>query len=173
VPRLRPGIPATLATIPLAGGPFSNQELRPFPSWEWQKGFEDSCRTLVSVFRSRLDPCGRLWVLDTGSVNPLGKRFEQVCPPKLVVFDPDGTEVFRVIIPQQLLRPDSLLVSLALDKRGPGRLLTCAQSNQMVVYISDVTSGMIVFDMQSNAFWRWEHPSMAPNKSSAHFNIQG
>jgi len=126
----------------------------------------------VSVYRSRLDPCGRLWVLDTGSVNALCK-FEQLCPPKLVVFNPDGSEAFRAVIPNEVLRLNSLLVSLSLDMKGVGRLQNCVQTNNLVVFISDIIPGVIVFDYQSQTFWRQEHPSMAPDPKFSNFTIEG
>jgi Major royal jelly protein len=172
IPRLRPDVPATLAMLPREAGPSKSPKLQPYPSWAWQHGHHDQCASLVSVFRSRLDPCGRLWVLDTGSVNAL-EDFEQLCPPKLVVFNADGSESFRVEVPHELLQPDSMLVALALDMQGPERLQACPQMKDAVVYISDVIPGIIVFDLASQTFWRHEDPSMSPDAAHASLSIKG
>jgi len=172
IPRLRPDVPATLAMLPRADGPSKSPKLQAYPSWAWQQGLHDHCASLVSVFRSRLDPCGRLWVLDTGSVHALCE-FEQVCPPKLVVFNADGTESFRVIVPEEVLHPDSMLVALALDRRGTERLQSCPQMSETVVYISDIIPGIIVFDVATQTFWRHEHQTMSPDPAFASISIRG
>ncbi|XP_059475890.1 major royal jelly protein 1-like [Neocloeon triangulifer] len=173
IPRLFPGVPVTLATIPSTGGPYKNKDLKPFPNLEYQLGFADQCQSLVSVHRSRLDSCGLLWVLDTGSINALD-YFSQICPPKLVVFDAStGVEVFRIVIPENVLRQDSLLVSMAMDRRGTTKLLTCPQAEELVIYISDVTGGIIVYDHSTRTFWRQEHPTFKPDPKFASITMNG
>lgn len=42
--------------------------------------------TIISTFRIRVDECDRLWVMDTGLADILGKP-NQIAPPALVIFD--------------------------------------------------------------------------------------
>lgn len=49
---------------------------------------------ITSTFRIRVDPCDRLWVMDTGLVDILGKP-EQVAPPSIVVFDLNTDKIIR------------------------------------------------------------------------------
>lgn len=87
-PRLRQGVPATLTYIPRNVPLGSSPKLQPYPSWEWHsagKG-EFNCSQLISVYRTRLDRCNRLWVADSGVMTSIDD-FRPVCPPKLLVFD--------------------------------------------------------------------------------------
>lgn len=97
-PRLRAGVPATLSFIPRKVPLGSNPQLQAYPSWEWHnagKG-EINCTKLISVYRTRLDRCDRLWVVDAGVMTSIDD-FMPVCSPKLVVFDLKTDQVVRHI----------------------------------------------------------------------------
>jgi Major royal jelly protein len=103
LPRSREGVPATLTYMPNNGVPVENQPLLPFPDWSWQQGHLDNCSGLVSVFRSRIDSCGRLWVLDSGVLTPLDGSPINSCPPRLVAFDlKTGLAIRSVTFPPQV-----------------------------------------------------------------------
>lgn len=104
LPRSREGVPATLTWMPNNGVPVENQPLLPFPDWSWQQGHLDNCSGLVSVFRSRIDSCGRLWVLDSGVLTPLDGSPVNSCPPRLVAFDlKTGLAIRSVTFPPQVM----------------------------------------------------------------------
>lgn len=98
-PRLRAGVPATLSTIPRNLPSSNNPRLEPYPSWEWHSAGRDdfNCSGLISVYRTRVDRCNRLWVLDSG-INTSIDDFRVVCPPKLLVFDLESDQLIRQII---------------------------------------------------------------------------
>lgn len=83
LPRWKPGLPATLATVPRNTNDLA-PPLKPYPNWIWHH--PGNCDGLISVFRVNLDSCNRLWVMDSGAVDA-GIGVKQQCPPKLLVFD--------------------------------------------------------------------------------------
>lgn len=64
MPRLRAGVPATLATIPRVAQGGSSPILRAYPNWAAHAPMRgrDNCTGLISVYRMRIDSCNRLWV---------------------------------------------------------------------------------------------------------------
>ncbi|CAH0701226.1 unnamed protein product [Spodoptera exigua] len=88
IPRLRAGVPATLAWIPRSLPPGVSPVLQAYPDWSWHTaGRGDiNCTGLISVYRVRADRCNRLWVLDAGVVTSIDD-FRRVCPPKILIFD--------------------------------------------------------------------------------------
>lgn len=105
-PRLRAGVPATLSFFPRKAPLGSSPQLQAYPSWDWHgagKG-EINCTRLISVYRTRLDRCDRLWVVDAGVMTSIDD-FMPVCPPKVVVFDLKTDRVVRhVTFPREVSR---------------------------------------------------------------------
>ena len=78
IPRRRNGVPATLNYIDLKKSRKVNEPLIPYPSLEANTiGFEQSLSLfdmpLASVYRTHIDRCNRLWMVDTGIVETLSK----------------------------------------------------------------------------------------------------
>ncbi|XP_055523490.1 major royal jelly protein 1-like isoform X2 [Wyeomyia smithii] len=166
VPRFIEGIPATLTTISShvgAGGPL----LEPYPNAAIQSNPEDSrCNGIVSVFRTMIDDCNRLWIADTGKI---GDR--RICLPKIVAFDLRTDQIIhRYEIPAaQLVCDLSLLVSILVDVRDPPPLGSCSRT---MIYVADVTgSGLIVYDMSRGKSWRVTNRLMNPNPDYGTFTI--
>ncbi|XP_035733690.1 uncharacterized protein LOC118446767 [Vespa mandarinia] len=160
LPRLRQGVPATLAYIPRNVPLGSSPKLQPYPSWEWHsagKG-EFNCSQLISVYRTRLDRCNRLWVVDSGVMMSLD-NFTPICPPKLLVFDlHTDTVVRQYTFPREVLRLNTLLTNLVIDDT---KSTSC---DDVFVYMSDTTGpGIQIFDGANNTSWRVLHASMLPN----------
>lgn len=64
MPRLRAGVPVTLATIPRNTPPGSSPVLKAYPDWSAHgagRG-DNNCTGIISVYRLRVDSCNRLWV---------------------------------------------------------------------------------------------------------------
>ncbi|KAF5288322.1 hypothetical protein FQR65_LT12056 [Abscondita terminalis] len=161
MPRIFAGVPATVGFIPKNISPGSSPKIQPFPSWNFHdigRGVNDSCDGLTSVYRLKLDSCGRLWVLDSGITTSL-EDFRRICPPKIVIFDLNTDRVARTIIfPREVLRPSTLLTNLVIDESVQG---TC---DSAFVYITDtVAPGIIVYDSLSERAWRAMHPTMFPD----------
>ncbi|XP_055635772.1 protein yellow-like isoform X2 [Toxorhynchites rutilus septentrionalis] len=166
VPRFIEGIPATLGVISSQVGP-SGPLVEPYPNAAIQSNPEDSrCNGIVSVFRTMIDECNRLWIVDTGKI---GDR--RICLPKIVAFDlRTDTIIHQYQIPaSQLMCDISLLVSILVDVRDPPPRGSC--SNTMA-YVADVTgAGLIVYDMARGKSWRVTNKLMHPNPDYGTFTI--
>ncbi|KAB0793458.1 hypothetical protein PPYR_13078 [Photinus pyralis] len=171
MPRIFAGVPATIAYVPKNVPLGSSPKLEAFPNWAFHdagRGVNSSCDGLISVYRIKLDSCGRLWVLDSGIMTSL-EDFRPVCPPKIVIFDLNTDQVARTIIfPREVLRPSSLLTNLVIDESIQG---TCDSS---FIYITDtVAPGIVVYDSLTDRAWRVTHPSMFPDPDFADSTING
>ncbi|XP_063240684.1 protein yellow-like [Bacillus rossius redtenbacheri] len=165
LPRWKPGVPATLAYVPRSGeGP--SPLLRAWPDWDSQNSSD--CRGLTSVFRVAADPCGRLWVLDSGLVDIATGSPEQRCPPQLLVFDlDDDSLVHRYELPADQVLDGSLFATLAVDVRG-GR---CDDAH---AYLADVARyGLVVYRLRDDTSWRVSHPFFYPDPASCRFELHG
>lgn len=88
VPRWKNGVASSLNYVDVDGA--SDQTLKPYPSLE-DNHVPDSAKTLpsnssiISVFRVDVDACDRLWVMDTGLADILGKKttINQTTKPKI------------------------------------------------------------------------------------------
>ncbi|KAG5883602.1 hypothetical protein JTB14_025176 [Gonioctena quinquepunctata] len=170
MPRLRAGVPATLATIPRNTPPKSSPVLRAYPDWSMHGSVRGdvNCSGLISIYRMRLDSCNRLWVLDSGVMTSLDD-FTRVCQPKLVVFDLYSDQIVRtVLLPDGVLRPSTLLTNLVVDESIQGR---CDSS---FVYMTDTAApGMVVYDGTRDQAWRLSHPTMFPDPDFSDYEIAG
>ncbi|XP_016911098.1 protein yellow-like [Apis cerana] len=168
VPRLRVGIPATLnyisKNLPLESSP----QLNAYPSWDWHSAGKGdlNCSLLISVYRTKLDRCNRLWVIDSGVMTSIDD-FRPVCQPKIMVFDLKTDQLVRqYTFPRESLRPNTLLTNLILDDTSA---TTC---DDMFLYISDTTGpGIIVFDGATDRSWRILHASMYPHPDFSTYRI--
>lgn len=144
---------------------FTVAELRdgkevPYPSLELN-GFDESrpSETLVSVQSVVIDPAGRLWLLDTGSI-----EMQPVVEgsPKLVQVDLERNEVARTIV----LTPDVALETTYLNDVR----FDLARGEAGVAFITDSGTqpshpmGLIVVDLASGRAWRRlsGHPTVKP-----------
>lgn len=69
IPRRRPGIPATLNYIYASAAFGSSPNLRAFPDLATNKlpaNNQPDNNRIISVYRTRVDACNRLWFIDTG-----------------------------------------------------------------------------------------------------------
>ncbi|KYN16381.1 Major royal jelly protein 5 [Trachymyrmex cornetzi] len=108
-----PGSPATLTTVTNKIGP-GGPILRPYPDWSWYNNnwhnSECICNGIVNVYRTNIQ-CNHIIVLDNGKIG----QFDQVCNPKLLIFDlKDDTLVKTIYLP----------LDLATNETGSGLLIT-------------------------------------------------
>ncbi|KAK7868092.1 hypothetical protein R5R35_005542 [Gryllus longicercus] len=179
VPRWRKGVAATLNVIHLddamlrSDGPPAAPLLQPYPSWEANtlpaegEGEGAAAGKLLSVFRVRADPCGRLWALDTGLDDLLGST-RRVAPARLVVIDLASDRVVReYALPDADLKPDSFWAHIAVD-------VTNATCDDAFAYLSDVgAQGLVVYSWKQNASWRVEHHFFNFDPLRGNFHIGG
>ncbi|XP_024083953.1 protein yellow-like [Cimex lectularius] len=160
MPRLKPGTPATLASVGLTG------ILSPYPDWGWHR--EGYCDGITSVFRVEVDQCGRLWVLDSGTIDIFESQPKMICPPQILVFNMnDDTLIGRYRFPDDVIDPKSLLVTIVVDTRDA----TCENT---FAYIADVVSyKLIVFDGRHQKSWRVSNNYFYPYPLHGAFEIAG
>ncbi|XP_076684599.1 dopaminechrome tautomerase isoform X2 [Andrena cerasifolii] len=168
VPRLRAGVPSTLNYIPRNLPLESSPQLQAYPSWDWHgagKG-DLNCSKLISVYRSKIDRCNRLWVVDSGVMTSIDD-FMPTCPPKILVFDLQTNQLVRQFtFPREVLRPNTLLTNLLIDD------VSATTCDDVFVYISDTAGpGLLVFDGARDRSWRVVHASMYPHPDFSTYRI--
>ncbi|KAF4529165.1 hypothetical protein B566_EDAN017688 [Ephemera danica] len=173
MPRWKSGIPAALATIPLFTNTTSPR-LQPYPNWSWHR--PGNCDGITSVFRVKVDECGRLWVLDTGAVNTFVK-FEQICPPQVHVFDLHTDRlIHRYRFPEEAYKQESLFTSIEVeypDSHCGGSL----GPSGAIIYVTDTTMfALVVADLRlqgSSSAWRVQDKTMYPTPEAGSFVVAG
>ena len=86
IPRLRSGVPVTLAVVS-ANRTDGNVSplLQPFPSWGMQR--EDDCSGLQFVQSMEIDPAGRMWLINNARTELWAERPRTVCSSRLLILD--------------------------------------------------------------------------------------
>ncbi|XP_013178913.1 PREDICTED: protein yellow-like [Papilio xuthus] len=163
VPRRRYGIPSTLNYIDLTkDSKTRSPALRPYPNIR-------RSRDLTSVYRTRADECGRLWLVDTGLLEIPGSP-QQVQQPAIVIYD--------LRTDQQILRypfkssdipaanTPTGLASITIDITGD-----CSDA---YAYVPDLTTfGLIVYSLKENDSWRLTHNYFFLSPTAGNFRVAG
>jgi len=169
LPRVRPGVPVTLATVSQRrrNGQYL---LAPYPDWPSQNRGPGNCGNgITSVFRTHVDPCGRLWVLDSGNNNAFAGNGSIVCPPQILIYDVKNNDrlIGRYTIPSNLVEATSLFVTIAVDTRRPD----CSDA---YAYIADsLAYRMLVFNLRTQQFWRLSSILFMPFPDQSRFTVNG
>ncbi|CAH0564434.1 unnamed protein product [Brassicogethes aeneus] len=143
LPRLKPGVPVTLATIDLRKQ-CCEAVLRPFPCWANQE--EGSCEALQNVVDLVVDANAILWVLDTGVVNTMTSNPIRLCPPKVVAYSLLTGKKVKTLDLSGLVVSASRLQYIAVEYAPDGRPFA---------YVSDAaTRSILVFDIAGNKGYR-------------------
>ncbi|PSN37921.1 hypothetical protein C0J52_12240 [Blattella germanica] len=163
IPRFKPGVPASLATIVL--GKDGSPKLLPYPDWSWHR--EGNCEGITSVFRTQIDQCGRLWVLDSGMVEVLG-NIKRICQPQVLVFNLKNNKLLlRYRIPDSVLMQHSILTTIVTDV-----LDVTGSCREAFAYITDVSGfGLIVVDAHREKSWRVVSNYFYPYPLHGHFEL--
>lgn len=118
------------------------------------------------MYRIKADQCGRLWVLDTGTIG-IGNTTRNVCPYSINVFDLNTNQRIR----RYELRPedtnaDTFIANIAIDM---GR-----DCDDTFAYMSDELGyGLIVYSWMEDKSWRFEHSYFFPDPLRGDFNVAG
>ncbi|XP_050297854.1 major royal jelly protein 3-like isoform X2 [Anthonomus grandis grandis] len=165
IPRFKEGIPATLGTVTnkvLNGNPI----IRPYPDWRWHRNSNECHRDrIVSVFRVKIDECGRMWVLDTGKIGD-----NIVCKPQVLAFDLTTNQVLhRHEFPDDVVTQQYVLVTPEVDVRDP----TTGCKNTFV-YVADVLGfALLIYDVANDRSWRIQDKTFYPYPNYGTFTIAG
>lgn len=113
------------------------------------------------------DPCGRLWVLDSGQIDSQDNP-KQICPPTIVVFNLRNDNVIaRYPIPKKYVLQDSLFANIIVDTREP-------DCSDLHLYITDTWRfGLVVFRESDQYFWRFSHHLFYPDPLASNFSLHG
>ncbi|XP_038220432.1 L-dopachrome tautomerase yellow-f2-like [Zerene cesonia] len=162
LPRRRYGIPATLNYIDLEMQKERSPSLKPYPD-------VFRARSLVSVYRTRADSCGRLWMVDTGLLElPVNRR--QLLTPGIVIYDLNtDQQILRYSLKESDLPSASTptgLASITVDISD--------NCDDAYAYIPDLTTyGIIVYSLRDNDSWRLQHNYFSYNPVAGNLRIAG
>ncbi|XP_017084550.2 L-dopachrome tautomerase yellow-f-like [Drosophila eugracilis] len=166
-PRRQPGIPSTLNYIDLdKDGWNPSPYLRAYPNFALNQ-FNASAEGLVSVYRTSVDVCQRLWFVDTGMLEYPNNR-QQIKRPSIWVIDLTTDQVLkRFEIPQSIVEIGRGLASITVDVRARN----CGDA---YAYIPDLVNRRLhVYHLQSDRIWSFVHNSFNFDPLSDDLNIGG
>lgn len=154
IPRRRLGVPATLNYVSLKSRNRHNVPLIPYPNWNINLYPDTSGRgeNLVSVYRFAIDPCDRMWLVDTGILELPGNRTYVRPQHQLVIINLQNDEIIsRYDIPSNVVTSLTTLSGLTVD-------VTKETCQDAYVYFPDLAGyGLIVYNLRENRFWRVNH----------------
>ncbi|KAB0802550.1 hypothetical protein PPYR_04736 [Photinus pyralis] len=165
VPRRRPGIPSTLNFIWTNTSQKHNVPLISYPNFAINQLPTGDSDGFVSIYRTAVDPCNRLWMVDTGTLEYPGNvnRLQQ---PAVVIIDLLTDQIIR----RYELRPLDItnrtsLATMVVD-------VTPATCNSAYAYMPDLSGfGVVVYSFQENRSWRVSHNYFSPDAQAKDFTI--
>ncbi|KAF5276229.1 hypothetical protein FQR65_LT04034 [Abscondita terminalis] len=168
VPRRRPGIPSTLNFIWTNTTDKHNVPLIPYPNAEVNKLPSTTGNgLLVSVYRSAVDSCNRLWMTDTGLLEYPGNR-KRVQRLSLIVIDLLTNQIIRRhVFKPSVLKPETSVANLVIDVQPN----SCENA---YAYMPDYTGfGILVYNFANDETWRVDHKYFLIDPLAMDFFIGG
>ncbi|EDW81721.1 uncharacterized protein Dwil_GK12212 [Drosophila willistoni] len=169
MPRRQTGIPSTLNYIDLRrdGRWNSSPKLRAYPDFELNQ-YNHSAHNLVSVYRTSLDQCQRLWFIDTGMLEYPNNR-QQIKRPSIWIVDLHTDRVIkRFEVPETIAQIGRGMASITIDIENE-RDCNCA-----FAYIPDlINRKLYVYSLAEDRIWSFEHPFFNPDPLTKELNIAG
>ncbi|XP_018396173.1 PREDICTED: major royal jelly protein 1-like [Cyphomyrmex costatus] len=156
-----PGSPASLSIVTNETGP-GGPLLRPYPDWSWHNN-NSMCNGIINVYKLHIQ-CNHIFVMDNGQ----SRETEQICDPKLLVFDLKNDMLVKTIyIPP----------NIANNKTGFGLLIDplvyvpnkeCTRFlDEMIVFVADsIGFGLVVYDSSTERMCRVESDYMKPTDAN-------
>lgn len=176
VPRRRLGIPYTLNVIDTQNFQKSHIEYNKSPKL---KAYPDQITNtpqiplqadsdrIISVYRTRIDICGRLWFVDTGLLEYPNNQ-TQVQPPSIWIINLHTNErVQRFEFPEAMrARPDGLMgITVDVERTNCG--------NAYAYFPNMRTFNIHVYSLRENRAWTTRHNYYFPEPQSGDFNVGG
>ncbi|XP_068152404.1 LOW QUALITY PROTEIN: L-dopachrome tautomerase yellow-f2-like [Drosophila tropicalis] len=169
MPRRRVGIPSTLNFIDMRrdGKKSSSPKLYAYPDFETNQ-FNHSTQNLVSVYRTTVDDCQRLWFIDTGMLEYPNNR-QQIRRPSIWIVDLKTDRVIkRFDIPETIAETGRGLASLTIDIENK------RDCSAAFAYIPDlVYRRLYVYSLAQNRMWSFEHNYFNFDPLAGDLNIGG
>lgn len=166
IPRWRDGIPATLTYINMDHSVTGSPELIPYPDWRSNTA-GDCANSLTTVYRIKVDECGRLWVLDTGTLG-IGNTTTNPCPYAVNVYDlATNTRIRRYELRADDTNANTFIANIAVD--------VGKNCDDAFAYFSDELGyGLVVYSWEQNKSWRFSsHSFFFPDPLRGDYNIAG
>ncbi|KAI9589298.1 hypothetical protein GQX74_007467 [Glossina fuscipes] len=159
-------IPATLTYINMDHSVTGSPELIPYPDWRANTA-GDCANSITTAYRIKADECGRLWVLDTGTVG-IGNTTTNPCPYAVNVFDlTTDTRIRRYELRSEDTNANTFIANIAVD--------IGKNCDDAFAYFSDELGyGLIVYSWEQNKSWRFSgHSYFFPDPLRGDFNVAG
>ncbi|XP_055371453.1 protein yellow [Condylostylus longicornis] len=166
VPRWRDGIPATLTYINMDHTVSGSPELIPYPDWRSNTA-GDCANSITTAYRIKVDECGRLWVLDTGTLG-IGNTTTNPCPYALNIFDlSTNSRIRRYVFRPEDTNANTFIANIAID--------IGKNCDDAFAYFSDELGyGLISYSWEQNKSWRFSgHSYFFPDPLRGDYNIAG
>ncbi|XP_017031202.1 L-dopachrome tautomerase yellow-f2-like [Drosophila kikkawai] len=167
MPRRRVGIPSTLNYIDLSRESRDRSpKLMAYPNFALNQ-FNESAENLVSVYRTTVDACQRLWFIDTGMLEYPNNR-QQIRRPSIWIVDLATDRVVkRFDIPESIAETGRGLASITIDVQ-PG------ECGNAYAYIPDlVYRRLYVYHLRDDQIWAFEHNYFNFDPLAGDLNIGG
>ncbi|XP_059052323.1 protein yellow-like [Achroia grisella] len=170
VPRWKSGVASSLNYVDLDGP--SDQLLKPYPSFK-DNLVPDSAKappsnsSVISVFRVHVDPCDRLWVMDTGFADISGAG-NLIVEPSIIIFDLNTDQLLhRYFLKPEDMKEDSFFANIVVDVDKN----TC---DNAFAYLSDLGGyGVVVYSLKQDASWRVSHHYFFFEPLFGSYNVAG
>lgn len=151
VPRRRMGIPSTLNYVNLQGGHNKSPRLRPFPDLATntlQPNLQADSSRIVSVYRTRIDECERMWFVDTGLLELPGSNSTQIQPPSIWIWNlQSNQQIRRFEFPADIVQRGSGVASITVD-------VDRQNCDAAFAYVPDlVNNRLYVYSFRDNRMW--------------------
>ncbi|XP_055851594.1 L-dopachrome tautomerase yellow-f2-like [Episyrphus balteatus] len=153
MPRRRLGIPSTLNYIDLKTvGSNRSPKLRAYPDMDTNE-FTDTANAnrIISVYRTRVDACNRLWFIDTGMLELPDNKI-QVQRPSIWIIDLNtNKKINRFEIPQSIVSTGPGLASITVDVDNKA-------CHKAFGYVPDLNNNALyVYSLEENRIWSFSH----------------
>uniref|UniRef100_A0A182XWT2 Yellow protein n=1 Tax=Anopheles stephensi TaxID=30069 RepID=A0A182XWT2_ANOST len=170
IPRRRPGIPATLNVIDMSRNPSVNEPtLEPYPNTlvnSLRNDLAADPKRIISVYRTQVDRCDRLWFVDTGYLEYPGGAGRQVQRPALWIIDLTiHRSVRRFEIPAEMVEFGYGIPNIEVD-------VDEADCGRAYAYIPDYEWRLLyVYGLSEGRMWRFKHNYFSFEPRYGDFNI--
>lgn len=170
VPRRRIGVLSSLNYIDVDDKPTHNKTgplLKPYPDYEMNKldSLEPNADRIISILRSSVDECGRLWFIDSGIVSSHSSMSRPMNEPSLWVIDlKTDKKVRRFEIPNAR---DNGYASITIDSEAK-------HCDDAFAYIPDLTRRVLsVYSFRENKMWTFKHNYFSYDPLQGDLNLHG